>query len=342
VASWLLGFAVVWALAADSSGYWPTAWGWSSLVLLLVASLALLAKSTFAFGVREGCLLSGLVGFGIWSALSALWSPSWTQPLLSTERTTVYIAGVSACLLVGRSSTPRSLLSGVLFAVTLICSYSLLTRLLPTRLGSFDSIANYRLEAPLGYWNALGIFAVIGLLLAVGFLIDGALIGRSLAAAAIVVLVSVLYFTYSRGAWAAFIAGALVMLLLAPKRLRLAVWLLAAAPWPAIAVWRASRSRALTHVGTGAGAAAHDGARYALLVIVLAVGAAVAAAALTFVESVVKPTLIVRRLFGALLLVLAGGDRRGNASRRFANVRRPPELAKLRWSDRPPPRWKPQ
>ncbi len=37
---WLLAFAVVLGLTADSGGYWPTTWGWSALVLPLAAALA--------------------------------------------------------------------------------------------------------------------------------------------------------------------------------------------------------------------------------------------------------------------------------------------------------------
>ena len=51
--------------------------------------------------------------------------------------------------------------------------YGLLTRLFPDRLGVFDSIAVYRLAAPVGYWNTLGILASMGMVLTFGFAARG-------------------------------------------------------------------------------------------------------------------------------------------------------------------------
>src|SRR5204862_76074 len=72
-----------------------------------------------------------------------------------------------ALLFVRRRTVP-ALIGGVLTAITAISAYSLATRLFPDRIGTFDPLAVYRLEEPIGYWNALGIFADMDVLLALG------------------------------------------------------------------------------------------------------------------------------------------------------------------------------
>ena len=65
----------------------------------------------------------------------------------------------------------------------------------------FDPVAAYRLEEPLTYWNALGVFAAMGALLALGFAARSqSVVARALPAATLPILFSTLYFTFSRGA----------------------------------------------------------------------------------------------------------------------------------------------
>src|SRR5581483_2109629 len=99
------------------------------------------------------------------------------------------------------------------------CAYGLLTRLFPERAGYVDTIAGQRLEAPLGYWNALGLFAAIGLLLAAGL------------------VAPTLYFTFSRGGWVALAAGLAALVALDRRRLQFLAALAASAVWAAVAVW---------------------------------------------------------------------------------------------------------
>jgi hypothetical protein len=181
--SWLLSFSVVLVLAANSGGYWPTTWGWGTLVLSLVGGLALVLRDEIHLSVLEKAAALALLAFTAWGALSMLWAPSATQPLLQTQRMLVYVAGVFAALLFTRTGSYRALLAGTWLATTLVSGYSLLTRCFPERLGSIDQLAGYRLSQPLGYWNALGIFSVVGILLALGLAARGrSLVVRALAA----------------------------------------------------------------------------------------------------------------------------------------------------------------
>ena len=114
------------------------------------------------------------------------------------------IGAVVAVLALAPARPVRPLLGAVLAAVTLDCAYALATRLFPGRIGSYDSLAVYRLSTPIGYWNGLGVFAAIGAVVALGFAARGTRpVTRALAAASLLVLVPTLYFTFSRGAWLA-------------------------------------------------------------------------------------------------------------------------------------------
>jgi O-Antigen ligase len=270
----VLAFLLV-VVAVNHSGFSPVAWGWTSLALLLLACAALLLGNGTRVRARELALFGSLVALLTWTLLSAAWSASAAQAALEAERLVVYVAASLAALLLLRSHRP--VLVGVWAAVLAVCAYSLATRLFPTRLGVFDSIAGYRLSEPIGYWNGLGLFATMGLLLALGIVLGAR--GRALrlvAGSSTVVLASTLYFTFSRGAWIALAAGILTLLVLDSRRLRVLAALLVVVPWSAIGIWIASQSEGLTRLRVSLDAAASDGRLVALAVAALSVAAAVA------------------------------------------------------------------
>src|SRR5437588_228254 len=89
--------------------------------------------------------------------------------------------GLAGLVLLVRLATVAWVRAATFAAIFVASGYGLATRLFPERLGVFDPVASYRLEEPLTYWNALGIFAAIGALLALGFAARGrGLVGRVL------------------------------------------------------------------------------------------------------------------------------------------------------------------
>jgi O-antigen ligase len=215
--------------------------------------------------------LVALIG---WIALSAAWSASPTRPFLEAERGVVYLAAAAVLVLLASSREAQALLVGVLTGVSAVCAYALATRLFPDRLGVYDPAGGYQLGEPVGYPNALGVMAVIGILLALGFATDaesGAVRGG--AAAALVVLASTLFFTFSRGSWLALAAGLVVALVVHPRRLRFAGRAAILALPAAVAVGLCSRSGPLTHVGHPLEEAARAGHRLAPALAALLVGA---------------------------------------------------------------------
>ncbi len=241
-------FAVTVGLAAANGGYFPTSWGWSALALFFAAAAALLLRTTVRLGRFELVFLGLVTALVGWTWLSSLWSIDLSSSILEGQRGLVLIGAVGAVLMLAPARPVKPLLGAVCAATTAISAYALATRLFPGRVGSYDPLAVYRLNTPIGYWNGLGVFAVLGAVLALGFAARGTRAGhaRRAAAASLLMLVPTLYFTFSRGAWLAALAGLAVLFALDPRRLQLAAAALCVLPWPALAVALASRSDALT------------------------------------------------------------------------------------------------
>ena len=201
--------ALVTAANASQGAYFSQSWGWVALAFLVPTSVLLIVDGASAPGRLRAAFAGLMVAFGVWIALSATWSISSAASIREVERMLVYVALALAVALVLRRGDGPAVLAGIALGVTLVCTYALATRLLPDRLHTFDdAIDSYRLAAPLGYWNSLGLLAVLGVLAALGFVAHARRTPLALAAAAAVPITSMtLYFTFSRGAWAALMVG---------------------------------------------------------------------------------------------------------------------------------------
>ena len=299
----LFASGVVAALSLANGAYFPVAWGWSALVLLWAAAIALLVRPRIATSRLELVFLTALASFVAWVGASAAWSIDVAGTVLEVERDLVYVAGVAAILLVFSRNRLRALLGAVSTAVVVACAYGLATRIFPERLGTFDPVAPDRLAEPIGYWNGLGIFAVFGLVLAFVFAVRArTLPARALAAASLPVLALTLFFTFGRGPWIALAIGAVVTILVDRNRLELVAALLTLAPLAGVAVWLASRSEALTTNKAPLPDATREGHRLALALVVLGL----ASAALAFARSAVATRFTVGRRARAVLAASLG------------------------------------
>ncbi len=297
---------LVGGLAFANGGYFPVSWGWSGLALLWLAAIGLALGIKVEAGALEWLFLGALTGLTAWTFLSALWTSSLPGTVLEAERMLVYLAaGLAGFLLLRRSSVP-ALLFGVWAAITVVSTYALATRLFPERLGVFDPISGYRLSDPVGYWNAFGVLAAMATLIALGLAARSGPLVRCFAAGSGVLLLLTLYFTYSRGGWIAFFVGLAAVIAVDRKRLQLITTALVLAPWPALAIWAASTSHALTHAEAALPAASRDGHGLAVITIVLMVVAALAILALDWLETAVSIPHGLRRAYaGTLIFILA-------------------------------------
>jgi hypothetical protein len=294
-------------IAAENGGYYPTTWNWTAIVIAWVAAAVLCVRDAVRLSRLELVTIGALFAVVGWVALSGLWTDSLPSTVREVERDVLYPVGVLAAAAVFGRSSARRLLGAVLAAITLVSWYALATRIFPDRAGTFDSIAGYRLFRPLGYWNALGIFAAMGMLLALAFAARGRHLGtRLVASAALVILAPTVYFTYSRGAWIALAIGLVTAIALDARRLQLITTTLVVAAAPTAAVLIASQLRGLTHLNSSLARATHDGHRLALVLLVLAVVGAALMWAQSRLETSFSPPPAIRRAYvAALVLALA-------------------------------------
>jgi O-Antigen ligase len=274
VAAGLIAFAGVAGLAADNGGYSATTGGWSSVALCAIAAVFVALSGVPRLGAVEAIVLAAMVALSAWTFASAIWSVSVTRSPLEGERSLVYVSGLTVALLLSRRAGGRAIVIGTWLAITAVSTYALLTRVFPEQFGVYDQVSGNRLSSPLGYWNALGLFAAIGCVLALGLAARAVVWVRMAAAASTVVLVLTLYFTFGRGAWVALFVGVLAAVVFDRRRLQFVVTTLVVAAWPAIAVCYASRAHALTRVDVPISAAQKDGHAVAVIsVIVLTIAA---------------------------------------------------------------------
>ena len=273
-------FVAVVSVAAPDGSYFPSSWGWASLAFLWAAAIGLVVQKRTTVAPLDVAYLGAWLVLLAWIAASALWSETTTQTMYEVERTLIYVSLAGALAVLARRSLPF-LLPSLVAGIVAVTSYALATRLLPDRVGTFNSFAGYRLSEPLGYWNALSIFVAIGIVVAVGLAARAeAVVVRALSAASLVLLVPVLYFTFGRGGWLALASGLVAALIVDPRRLQLTTTFLVVAPWPGLAVWRAYESPTLTTQFSQFEGASHEGGRLAVTIGFLAVISAVVTAGL--------------------------------------------------------------
>jgi O-antigen ligase len=263
--------AIVVAADASDGAYFSQSWGWVALAFLMPSSLLLIVDRVSAPGRLRIALASLMGAFGVWIALSTIWSISPSGSTREVERVLVYVSVALAVVLVLRRGDGAAVAGGALVGVTAITAYGLATRLFPDRFDTAEDMFNaYRLAEPLGYWNAFGLVAAMAAVLAVGAVAHArrALVAV-LAGAALPVLVMALYFAFSRGSWLALFFGLAATVVLDPRRITVLWSLGVTAPISAVGVAVASRQEALTTAGATAADATREGHRLAWLLAVL-------------------------------------------------------------------------
>ena len=237
---------------------------------LLVAAAALAAP-------RPGRpALAAIAGLALLLALtvaSLAWAPLHAVAYADAQRVALYlgalVAGVALLRSVPGLVVPA--LAGGAFAIVLV---GLSERLAPWLVTlERTAAAGGRLSAPLGYWNAMGAVAAIGLALCAGLAGDPSQAPRlrAAAAAAAPVLGAGLVLSFSRGGLLAVAAGLVVVLLARPSRtqLRAAAIVVAAAAVAGVV------AALLPAVNDLEGARTAQGTALAVVIVAAAVAAAV-------------------------------------------------------------------
>ncbi|HET7450072.1 MAG TPA: O-antigen ligase family protein [Gaiellaceae bacterium] len=258
------------ALGADQGGFMPDAWVWSATLAAWAAAVGLVldpAGGRLRRGFWWPLLAAALL---MWTAVSAVWSVEPSQSLLEARRTLVYAAVALALVaLVRRGSTP-ALLVATHLAIAGLVLYALVRYLFGPR--PFLEFEGHLLTEPLGYANAVGILAALGLVLSVAAAATaGSAPVRAAWAAACPLLALSLQLSGSNASWLALAAGLTALSALEPRRSELlATGALLLVP-VAAAVWL-GRHSGLAELG----AARMSGAAVALGAAACAVAAALA------------------------------------------------------------------
>jgi O-antigen ligase len=222
------------ALGAVQGGFHPDTWVWSGALASWAAALALAVGAGAAFLRREWPWVAAAVALLLWTLLSALWSTEPSQSLLEARRTVVYAAVVLALVVLARRGSARILVAATQIAVSGLVFYALARYLTVGR--ADDRFEGYHLAQPLGYANAVGILAALGILLALAPLADVTSTGvRAASAATVPPLVLALQLTGSNASWLALAVGVLVVGSLQPTPSSLLRPALAVAPLAAAA-----------------------------------------------------------------------------------------------------------
>jgi hypothetical protein len=262
-----------------SGGFFPGSVGFAAaLVAQMLVVRVLLADHPFAGFSRP--LLAVTAAFGLytgWILASGLWSASADRPLIEFDRALLYLL-----LLVLMGTLPRRvwraawLARGIVAGAFVVCASGLITRVLPHLWPVAPGIANNRLSYPVSYWNALGLLATIGTLIALGLAANDreTRLGRALPAATVPVFAATLLFTFSRGSILALAFGFAVYVCVARQRSLLPA-LLAVLPPTIVALVIAYNADQLATFNATSPTAVHQGKGVAVAVLICALAAGV-------------------------------------------------------------------
>ena len=210
--------ACVVALALADGGYFPTTWGLLLLAFALAAGIAAIVSDTFEVGWRDLAFVTGLAAFALWQLASIFWSDGADAPVLEAERTVIYVTAVAALFLGVRRARAETFVAGVGLGTVLAALVGLVVHLA----FSDSSVTAERLAQPIGYANADGLLAGLGLVFALAAASRGRIPIRVAASAASVPLAAGLYLSLSRGAILATALGIACMLAVDPRRIEAA------------------------------------------------------------------------------------------------------------------------
>ncbi len=166
--------------------------------------------------------LGGIGGLALWAGISIAWSLagdlSWTEANRVALATLALVIGIALASIIPRA--PERFAVGLAIAAAPVVIWALLARCLPTVFGS--DFEPSRLQAPVGYWNALALVAVVAVPGILWWASRSRTDERDLmgAAAAMAVVITTLVLTYSRSGLLAFIAVLVIVIGLMPGRVR--------------------------------------------------------------------------------------------------------------------------
>jgi len=302
-------------LSFQGGGFFPTAPAVVAVVLAVALALRVTtsARPFAGFGPLPAVLAAALALLAIWTLASATWSNAPGRALIEFDRVLLYLL---AFVLFASAPARRDRLAwtvgGVLGGIVVVCGAGFVTRTLPEVWPIAVNIAIERLSYPLTYWNALGLLAALGAVLALHLTASERepRTVRALAAATLPLLTATLLLTFSRGAIAAGAIGVVAYVLLAHPR-GLVSAAIAIVPTSAIAVRSAYAAEALASTDPTGPLAVAQGQDVAVTVALCMLAALVLRLPGLWLDARLArlrlPARARRPVQGAVALVLVGG-----------------------------------
>jgi hypothetical protein len=235
------------ALGVTQGGFSPDAWVWAGALAAWGAAVAVVVSGDPGAMRRAWPWALATAAVAAWTILSALWSVHAAQSVLEARRAVLYTAVVLALIVLVRRESTRLVVPATHLAISLLLLYALARYLLGRR--HYDRFEGYLLHQPLGYANAVGVLATLGLLLAVGIVAGTAPVrARAGAAATVPVLALALDLSESTASVLALGVGLAVLALASPATMRVlgAAAILALPAAVAAGLGSASRLTAVT------------------------------------------------------------------------------------------------
>jgi hypothetical protein len=240
------------------------AWLWSSELRAAAPPIALAG-------------LGLLLAFAAWSGMSLAWSVAPNGTWIEFNRDLTYVIVLGLAIMAG-ASHPGAIdlcAKGFLAVALVVTAYGLGQKVAPgIHLGSLIDLNQTglapRLQAPLGYWNALALFITFAVPIALVLVVDRARSSRARLGALVAVqlMLIVIGLTYSRGGVAALVLALAASVGLGGARLRSLMWLALAACAAAPALALGLTSSSLTATGASLGTRESGaGALVALLIV---------------------------------------------------------------------------
>ena len=314
VALGLVPGALTLYLGLVGGGYPPGATAAAAAVAAVALALwiGLSRRPLAGMGAGLAVAAAALALLAGWTLASSLWSHAPARADSEYVRAVLYLLVLLFCgLTAGSARRLRVVVYGITGAIVALCAVALVARTLPELILD-RSIFGFggRLAHPLVYWNTLALIAGIGIVLCGHMTCDTRepRATRVLAAAAIPLLATVLYYTFSRGpTWVT--VGALGVYLVVARPRALLCGVLATAPAVVVCMLTANPPDALTdgHPLSAATVAAGRSV-FVTVVIAMLVAAALRAALLPLdrrLERVDFAAWLRRRLGGRRRVVLA-------------------------------------
>lgn len=206
-----------------------------------VAIVAAVAAAALGVGTRRlpGVPRDALIGlcllaaFAGWGAVTLLWSVAPDQTWVEVNRSVMYVLVLGMAIVIGAAHprAPSLLANGFAVVAVLVALYAIAQKLAPGLhlSGVFDlnqTGAVPRLQEPIGYWNALALFLVLGAPIVLHLATDaGRPRWRLLAASALELMLVVVGLTLSRGGLLALAVALVIVVVASHKPLQALAWL---------------------------------------------------------------------------------------------------------------------